>query len=292
MFICCVAPLSTSKIDLTHQDGGKRRRRIFQDSLLPPTVEKYAVAMARTTKKEFFQQIDMGVPVNSDVERGQEDVLLLYSSQAATPTALKDHTKMPLLSTPSALEHCDYLNIVLTDASGLRKQCVALVPQYESYHIQKWMRVPHDRHGTVNGPMNHKHPLTLVSRGYQANGRQSFRPPRLNIDTRPHWSFLLTYFTILDELLEQLRTITKPIVSAKNTIIVMVCNHGQSELLMNFVCTAQRRNLTISNAIVFATDQATYDLAISMGLAAYYEERVCNRLRITQKLPTLVFKFF
>jgi hypothetical protein len=53
-----------------------------------------------------------------------------------------------------------------------------------------------------------------------------------------------------------------------------VCNFGQSELLLNFACNARAKGLDIGNVLVFATDQETKTLAESVGLTAYFDERV------------------
>ena len=53
----------------------------------------------------------------------------------------------------------------------------------------------------------------------------------------------------------------------------MVCNFGQAELLMNFVCSAKSRGLDVSNILVFTTDQETTDLVTALGLTAYYDQR-------------------
>lgn len=57
-------------------------------------------------------------------------------------------------------------------------------------------------------------------------------------------------------------------------VIVMVCNHGQSELLMNFVCSAKSRNLDLGSVLVFATDEETKELAEGLGLAAFFDKTV------------------
>ena len=66
--------------------------------------------------------------------------------------------------------------------------------------------------------------------------------------------------------------------------IVMVCNFGQSELLLNFACSSKAKGLDISNVLVFATDEETKELAESVGLAAYFDKRVSsvNRTKCTE----------
>jgi hypothetical protein len=56
--------------------------------------------------------------------------------------------------------------------------------------------------------------------------------------------------------------------------VVMVCNHGQSELLMNFVCAANARKLDLSAVLVFATDEETKDIAEGLGLTAFFDKMV------------------
>ena len=63
---------------------------------------------------------------------------------------------------------------------------------------------------------------------------------------------------------------------------------------MNFVCAARSRGFDISNIIVFTTDKETTELAESLGLATYYDHRVCvlcYRL-VPQHLFVVSFLFF
>lgn len=119
--------------------------------LFPPEVERYAVGMVHTPKDDFTSHFDLGVP-NDLPKPGEENVLILYSKRASMPTSKQSTSKtsssIDLVSTADAIENCDYLNMILTHHDGQRGQCLAIVPQYESYHIQKWMRVPPD--GTMH----------------------------------------------------------------------------------------------------------------------------------------------
>lgn len=230
--------------------------------------------MSSMSKDEFSAKFDMGVPLDQ-VKEGEDNVLLLYSSEKALPKTNKKsaadavhlHTPVPQLAVDDALEHCDELHVVLTDQTN-RKQCVALVPQFESFHIQKWMRV--DGHG---GKLDHSENHKYVSRGYQSNGREKFRPPEPK-HTKKFWDMLGPYIESMDEVLGNLKPILEKVANEKNQLIVMVCNMGQSELLMNFVCSVKARGLDYSQVLVFATDKETKELAESMGLTAYFDEIV------------------
>lgn len=228
----------------------------------------HLVGMSTVDKQDFINLIDPGVPIDPP-SNGANDVLMLYTSSKALPktksiTKTGDNPKIPMAD---AIENCNQVNVVLNDHSGFRKQCIAIVPQYESYHIQKWMRVSSEKNADLS-----KLPLQLVSRGALETGRDAFKPPKES-DSRQHWELLQTFLKNFDDVLADLKPILEKIAKNK-TVIVMVCNFGQSELITNFVCASRTRNLDISNVIVFAADTETKELAEGLGLTAYYDHRV------------------
>ncbi len=88
-----------------------------------------------------------------------------------------------------------------------------------------------------------------------------------------HREILLNYLTNFDEIQGKLAMILYE-VAKNNSVIVSTVNEGQSELLINFVCSARSRGLDISNLIVFPTDLYSKNLAEEMGLATFYSEEV------------------
>lgn len=239
----------------------------------PETTRKYAVGMVRTKKEEFTTMLDLGVPLDLPQD-GAEDVLILYSRDAAQPKHIpkSDDGSIPLLSMQESVAGCDYVNVILTDKSASRNQCIAIVPQYESYHIQKWMRVPKMLDGKHNGPLDSAAPLRLVSRGMQSNGRDQFEPPESK-HIKQNWELLEKYMSGFEESLASLKPLVEKVANEDNTVTVMVANFGQSELLVNFVCAARSRNLDTSSILVFATDNDTKELAEQLGLTAFFDER-------------------
>jgi hypothetical protein len=82
----------------------------------------------------------------------------------------------------------------------------------------------------------------------------------------------------MEEVLAELKPILER-VAVDNTVIVLVCNFGQSELLLNFICSAKSRGFDLGRVILFATDEETKELAEAHGIAAYYDHRVsCARV--------------
>lgn len=86
-----------------------------------------------------------------------------------------------------------------------------------------------------------------------------------------------TYFESLDSTVSRLKPILSKI-AVKNTIVVMVCNFGQSALLVNFVCAAKAKGYDISNVLLFATDEETLKLGKGLGLATFYDEAVSGKI--------------
>lgn len=115
------------------------------------------------------------------------------------------------------------------------------------------------------------HPLKYVSRVPGENGKVIERSR--SFDTKMWDKLLVEYLNNLDPVLKQLKPIAQQ-VAKDNTVVVMVCNLGQSELLMNFACAARLRGLDLSQVLVFATDLETKTLAEGLGLAAFYDELV------------------
>jgi hypothetical protein len=138
--------------------------------------------------------------------------------------------------------------------------------QFESFHIQKYMRIPEES----GESLDEQSPLRYVPRTADKNGRQISYGPRPE-HAATYWPTLVKYLTSLDSVLAKLNPIVQSI-AIKNTVVVLVCNHGQSEILMNFICNARSRGLDLTPVLVFATDPETRDLAEGLGVTAFYDE--------------------
>lgn len=222
--------------------------------------------MSLTPRDDFTTQFDLGVPLDPTTERNSH-VLMVYNTDSALPHAIgKRQTSLPLLSVADATENCDYLHILLTDHSTKRRQCTAFLGQMESFHIQKWMRLP-----LTKGKLDPALPLRPVNRGAQSNGRLSVTISA-NL-TKAYWQTILAdYLLNYDAVLEELRPIAAK-VARKNTIVVLTCNFGQSELLLNFICNARAHHLDLSHVLVYVTDVETYELVSAMNVAVFYDRR-------------------
>ena len=163
-----------------YQRGEKVNER--GSHLFTKSISSYAKGLARVSKTDLMSEFDFGVPPNADSEG--IDALILYNKHDSLPSneniakavRYEDPTKpLPFLPAKTATENCDTMNVVLMANPGNTRQCFALVGgQYQSYHIQRWMRRRPDNKGKLDPSM----PLKLTSKGYTANGKQEFVPPK------------------------------------------------------------------------------------------------------------------
>ena len=145
-----------------------------------------------------------------------------------------------IMSVDDATKNCNNLHVVLTNQDR-NKQCIALVGQYESFHVQKFMRAspePDPAAGhtySVNKfKIDPSYPLRLVNRGMKTDGGKSIHTPTIK-HAQTNWKNLVPYLQSLDDVLTKLKPIAESVAKNNdhNTVIVLVCNFGQSELLMN-----------------------------------------------------------
>jgi hypothetical protein len=183
----------------------------------------------------------------------------------------------PHLTAQEATQNCGGLNVIFTDTHDGLDQCIAIVGNYESYHIQRWMRIDGRRTGSK---MSAKLPLYPVGRGLQTNGMDKFSAPE-DMHMMQNQELLRTYFDQLDDTIRILKPKAASCAGDDNTVIVMVCNTGQSDLLINFMCSADARgfgDIVREKVLLFATDQGMLDIAIGLGMKAFYNEKIFEKV--------------
>mmetsp|Transcript_333 Transcript_333/g.762 ORF Transcript_333/g.762 Transcript_333/m.762 type:complete len:651 (-) Transcript_333:506-2458(-) len=244
------------------------------------TMNNFAYGIARTKKDDLNKLFEFGNPMDAGQGAGKEDAIIIYQTSKALPSTNErlahsaeydDGKGIPLTDPKTATENCDAMNVIFTANPGNTRQCTAIISNFESYHIQRWMRV--DTLKTT--PVEPDLPLAHVSRGYASRGKSNFYAPPYEgkrSPVRKHWGMLQTFFQHADSVLDDLRPILKR-VARDNTVVVLTCNHGQSSLLINFVCSSRRRGFDLGNILVFPTDIETKDLAEGLGLTTYYDAK-------------------
>ena len=114
--------------------------------------------------------------------------------------------------------------------------------------------------------------LMVVGRATNDVGYNEFRVPEDEFRLK-HQSRLHDFVSSFKEIVKEIHPIAENIVR-DNTVVVMVVNLGQIDLLINFVCSARNRQLDIGNVFVFAVDKECYEITKKIGLTSYYDERV------------------
>jgi hypothetical protein len=252
-----------------------RATRIFSSEL-----SGLAVGMVRSQKNDFLTHFDYGLPKSHQIDDEASEIIILYSHADSMPSSLTSKNSMresndeiPLLAATLATENCELLNVVVTGKQkGSMNRCVALMDGTESFHLQRWMRMSSSTAKSPFVSLNKSNPLRHVSRGLQPNGVAVFDPPKTR-HIEDNWLYLRKYLNAVEDILKRLGPIAKGI-AQNNTIIVMVCNMGQSSLMVNFACAARAKNLDFSKVLVFCTDEETLALAHALGFAAFYDKEV------------------
>jgi Nucleotide-diphospho-sugar transferase len=269
-----------------------------EDSLLPESVRDLFSGLATVPRAHFIEQFDIGVPWNEN-RPGSSDVLLFYSDPSSLPTDYNDNDdndsndsnpmdgssssssssrsrRMRSYASASAADataNCDHVKVVLTQPS-VERQCLAVVAQWESYHVHNFLRLREDDDDDDDATAKKStpryspsYPLRNVSRRHTLKGKRPQMP--LPYQTRAYWPLLIDYLQKLDGTLDRLAPLAREAAGSDNTVVVMVCNFGQSELLFNFACSARARGLDLAKVLVFATDADSYELALSLGIRAF-----------------------
>jgi hypothetical protein len=244
----------------------------FDEEVFPESMKSLFHRMGRVSRGDFAEKFDIGYGIDKSF-RQNDEVLILYGSENSLPTnySMDGSTVVPQQRISDATENCDVMKIIVMSPKPKRpksraeteyKQCTAIMGNWESHHVHKWKR--RERKGIKELEYVPAQRVELPSRE----------------ETRASNSDLQAYLSVYEDAREKLRPVADKVARGGNTkgklgpIIVMVANHGQSQFFINFVCAAKSRGLDISRVLLFATDQETYHLAESMGIAVFYDDRV------------------
>lgn len=230
----------------------------------PATIANFIVDFATVDRVKLNELLEIGVPFDQ-TRTGAEDALILYPSAKSRPSV-----KKPRLTAEEATKNCQTVKMVLTEPIQ-RDTCIALMPQWESYTVHKFMRMP------KVGGIDPKQPLRYVSRSHNIKGQRT-GVPDYKRNTEPSYKELVEYLGALDATVAELKPILQPIATPKKSVIVSVVNYGQALLFENFLCNAKAKGLDTSHILLFATDDKTYKLAKEYGVAVYYNAAIFGDL--------------
>ena len=79
-------------------------------------------------------------------------------------------------------------------------------------------------------------------------------------------------------------------IAIDNTVVVMTVNKGQSELFLNFVCSARSKGFDLKNLLLIPIDQSSKDIADELGLATFYNDLVSMHCELHMSLKYVQLK--
>ena len=271
--------------------SSSRKRRTKK--MFPNTVNGYAVGALRVSREEMLSTYDFGVPIKN-VSGVDIEAMIIYNTDEALPSSTTELRNLAIYgdnniggsvakaSVSEAMEGCDTLNVIFT-ALNYDTHCHLLIGDFESYHINRWLRMPvFDEKNKRTRQLNPALPLRHTGRIISKDGSDTFELPDIWENYRrrkkgfvlQHFERLQIFLENVDSVLNDLRDLLKHRnVVRDNTVVVLTVNAGQSELLSNFVCAARSRGFDTGNVLVFPTDEETNKLARGLGLATYFDEK-------------------
>jgi Nucleotide-diphospho-sugar transferase len=241
----------------------------------PETLGNFVVDYTTVDRADLNRLLEIGVPLD-DPKKGAQEALILYSSATSRPSAktmLLVSKSKSNLTAAQATENCKTVKLILTEPSQKQENiCIALLPQWESYYVHKFMRLPKKL-----GGLKPDLPLRYVPRSSNEKGQESGTPDYKR-HTKPAYKELIEYLNALDATLEELKPMLEPIATPNKSIVVSVVNYGQLLLFENFLCNAHAKGIDTSHLFLFATDEKTYTLAQKYGVAVYYNAAIFGDL--------------
>lgn len=285
----CPGPCPIQEVDSAIlKKSAEKVNEVSDDKLkFPSTLRKMVVDYATVPRGDFISNLEIGTPMD-ETKKGSEDVLVLYTDSKTLPFE-EGSDKTPNtgekhgLDSTKALENCHTVKVILQEPAAKKRQCLAIVPQWESYHVHKFMRLPNPSDGKE---VSVDYPLRYVSRSMQDNGKQA-SVPAFKKHIKPSYDALVDYTKHLDIALGNLKPLleqsmkkskqsdnTSEVVKKSKVAVVMVCNKGQAHLFHNFVCNARAKGHDLSRIILFATDEYTLNLANDLGITVFYDQTI------------------
>ena len=272
-------------IALEAREQAQGNNRYESKQTFPDTMSSFAHELSTVSQAEFLQNFDYGTTPNPISNPESSEVLILYNTKNSIADAFNRRDSIPKLQIEEATKNCEALNVIFQNPKVGSRQCLAILSNYENYHVQKWMRLPKN----MDQGDSSKPEFRAVGRATNDVGYNDFRVPEDQLRLK-HQSNLHHFLSSYQHILNEIRPIAESIV-VDNTIVVMTVNRGQIDLLINFACSAREKDLDIGNVFVFSCDEETHEIVKNLGLTSYYDERVCTVLVITSIVKHSLYCF-
>jgi hypothetical protein len=262
----------------------RREAPTSPNNSVPPTLTKLIVGATSVNYTEFVSSFALGAPLqgvsNPDDAKttfGGSRVLILHHAPSSHSTL----DPIGVASDPlrTAMENCREVKQVVVHLGKRNERsrgtCVALVGHTESYHLNKWINDTDAMDGEHT--LIHTNKYQFLPEYGTMSGLLSSTP--VSDDVNVFLEVARGFMGAVDDAMIQLQPLSDKVAAAghesvKGTIVVMVSNAGHAELLVNFVCSARANGVDLSKVLMFATDADVHKIALSLGLASFFNEAI------------------
>lgn len=199
-------------------------------------------------KQAFTELLDFMPP---NIKDSVFDQAMLLVTQDAKLPFTDGHTP----NTPLAFDNlrsCQEVDVI----SMARGRCYLAVNTqlyHTSYHVQRY------EEDSANGK-----PWALVPR-IKLEGST----PPMSINRGKHEKFLKTLYNNLEDLEKKAKSFFESVADEKNRVMIMALNEGDTDMLVNFICSAKQAQIPLDNLVVIGADQSVVDVATSLGLHSF-----------------------
>jgi hypothetical protein len=268
---------------------GIHRKREAPTSLndsIPQTLTKLIVDATTVNYTEFTSSFALGAPlqgvINPDDAKatfGGSRVLILHQTPSSQSTMDRSGTSRESLRVRTALSNCREVKQAVVHLGKRNERsrgtCVALVGKTESYHLNKWIRDSDTTDGEHQ--LIHTNKFQFLPEYGTMSGLLSYTPDPYNVHT--FFEVARGLMEAVDQVMVHLQPLSDKVAAAghesvRGTIVIMVSNAGHAELLVNFVCSARANGVDLSKVLMFATDAEVHEIALSLGLASFFNEAI------------------
>lgn len=249
------------------------------------------VGMSRVDRNEFRKGFDIGYAWDKTIDPAS-DVMILYGTTHSMPSQRKTQNATQALSKmklEDAVENCHTMKLVYTQPVWIQnngmvhsdRECLAIVPQWASFNVHRFQRL-------------YKGAVRTYGKWTYRSARDFdnfYDPDSITASNKA----LVTYLPAIENALKNLRPLAEKAALGTNTntttttttsssssspgaIIILVTNFGQSNLLLNLVCSAKSRGVDLGRFLLFATDKETYELAQHMSIHVFYDPVVFSSI--------------
>lgn len=196
---------------------------------------------------EFLKQFDTGIPWQD----ASKEVMLLWNGHGGATTTVDD---------------CDTVKVLYSNSNDSARTCYAVVP--------------------FVADVRHVHTFQRRRSNNQWKSSHKFSNPKTTLQPKPVHSkdanlMLGHYLSHLHDALEQLRPLATKVSQSGvllDTVVLLVCNVGHAELLLNFYCAAQSVGVDLGDFLVVAIDESIVELSQSLGLAVFYHKPLLEHI--------------